>query len=570
MKNKIFLLILLSFFGLVACKKALKEVPLDFYSPENAYTNKAQFQSALAHIYLNIRGNFYASADAVSNYDMLGMDVDLADNRGGAVTYLPYFNWNTLNADNGFASKWWANLYSMIAQANTIIDRADQPTAVWTSTAEKNAIVGEAKFIRAFCYRFLANMYGGVPLVITETKTPKFNYTRSTQDSVYQQCKSDLQFAVQWMPRINGQVGGRAPREAAFHLLSEINISLKDYQAAINAADSVIKGPNNSLMTARFGAFKNFTFSGPTYRGTAKPYGDVYFDLFQDGNFNWSQGNKEAIWNIEQDPNIIGGDNTDVNSSGGLFVMERWWGPAPWNLKDKNGVSNFLMDTLMGRPVGYLTATNYADSVIWRYKGDWDKDIRNSQFNIQRTWYYTNPASVFYGQAITAANIGTPTTFKVLCAPQWKKVVSAVHYRKFQDATSKQWHDNGRTYKDWYIMRLSETYLLRAEANLLKGDLGSAANDINAVRTRANATPVTAGEVTLDLILDERARELYQEEFRLNTLMRMGKLMEYLNKYNGFVKSNGYTIDQRINKMPIPNSVIQANTGAVMAQNPGY
>nr|WP_280740057.1 RagB/SusD family nutrient uptake outer membrane protein [Pedobacter borealis] len=111
---------------------------------------------------------------------------------------------------------------------------------------------------------------------------------------------------------------------------------------------------------------------------------------------------------------------------------------------------------------------------------------------------------------------------------------------------------------------------MRAEANLLKGDLDSAANDINAVRGRANATPVTAGEVTLDLILDERARELYQEEFRLNTLMRMGKLMEYLNKYNGFVKSNGYTINQRVNKMPIPNSVIQANTGAVMTQNPGY
>lgn len=570
MKNKIYLLIFLSCFGLMACKKALTEVPLDFYSPENAYTNKAQFQSALAHLYLNIRTNFYASSDAVSNYDLLGMDVDLADNRGGGVTYLPYFNWNTLNADNGFANKWWINLYSLVSQANTIIDRADQPTATWTSTTEKNAIIGEAKFIRAFAYRLLANMYGGVPLVVNETKSPKFNYTRSTQDSVYLQCKNDLQFAVQWMPRINAQVGGRAPREAAFHLLSEVNISLKDYQAAINAADSVIKGPNNSLMTARFGTYKNFTFSGPTYSGAAKPYGDVYFDLFQDGNFNWSQGNREAIWNIEQDPNILGGDNADVNSSGGLFVMERWWGPAPWNLKDKNGVSNFLMDTLMGRPVAYLTATKYADSLIWKYKNDWNNDIRNSAFNIQRTWYYTNPASAFYGQPITETNIGTPTTFKVLCAPQWKKVVTAVHYRKFQDATSKQWHDNGRTYKDWYIMRLAETYLLRAEANLLKGDLASAASDINVIRTRAKATPVTAGDVTLDLILDERARELYQEEFRLNTLMRMGKLVEYLNKYNGFVKSGGFTIDAHLNKMPIPNAVIQANTGAKMTQNPGY
>ena len=119
-------------------------------------------------------------------------------------------------------------------------------------------------------------------------------------------------------------------------------------------------------------------------------------------------------------------------------------------------------------------------------------------------------------------------------------------------------------------MRLAETYLLRAEANFLKGDLGSAAADINVIRARANATPVGAGDVNLDLILDERARELYQEEFRLSTLMRMGKLAEYLNKYNGFVKSNGYTIGSHVNKMPIPNAVIQANTGAVMVQNPGY
>jgi len=570
MKNKLAIFILFCALGFTGCKQSLTEVPLDFNSPENSYTNKAQFQSALAHIYLNIRTNFYAGTDAYSNYDMLGIDVDFADYRNNTTAYIGHFNWNTLNADNGFSSKWWGNLYNMIAKANTIIDRADQPAAVWASQAEKNAIVGEAKFLRAFCYRFLANIWGDVPLVLNETKVPKFDYERSAQDLVYKQCKSDLEFAVQWMPQINTQQGGRAPREAAFHLLAEINISLKDYQGAIAAADAVIKGPNNNLMTSRFGAFKNFTFSGYTYKGAAKPFGDVYFDLFQDGNFNWSQGNREAIWNIEQDPNILGGNNTDVNASGGFFVMERWWGPNAFNAKDKNGVVNFLQDTLMGRPVGSLIPTKYIETLIWEYKGDWNNDIRNSPNNIQRTWYWTNPASQFYGQAITKENIGTPATFEILCSPQFKKVVSAVHYHKFQDATSKQWHDNGRTYKDWYIMRLAETYLLRAEANFLKGDLASAATDINAVRNRAKATPVTAGDVTLDLILDERARELYQEEFRLNTLMRTGKLVEYLNKYNGFMKTNGYTAGVHLNKMPIPNSVIQANTGAKMTQNPGY
>ncbi|MNT81556.1 SusD family protein [compost metagenome] len=105
---------------------------------------------------------------------------------------------------------------------------------------------------------------------------------------------------------------------------------------------------------------------------------------------------------------------------------------------------------------------------------------------------------------------------------------------------------------------------------MLKGDLASAANDINMVRGRSQATPVVAGDVNMDLILDERARELYGEEFRLNTLMRTGKLVEYLNKYNGYLIDNGLTAPDYVSKLPIPRREIEANTGAVMSQNPGY
>ena len=132
------------------------------------------------------------------------------------------------------------------------------PRLKWTSENEKNAIVAEAKFLRAFAYKFLANMWGGVPLVLNETKTPTFDYVRATQDEVYKQCKADLEFAVQYMPTIDQLKGGRAPREAAYHLLSEINICLKDYTGAIAAATAVITNGRNSLMTARFGVAKNF------------------------------------------------------------------------------------------------------------------------------------------------------------------------------------------------------------------------------------------------------------------------------------------------------------------------
>jgi len=556
-----------------SCKKDLSEVPLDFYTPENSFNNKAQFESALAGIYLAIRTDMYASTDAASNYDMLGMDVDLANVESNASAQkTQYFNWITMNADNGFASKWWGRLYRWVSMANTIIDRADGPQAKWASENEKKAIVGEAKFLRAFAYKFLANMWGGVPLVLTESKTPKFDYVKATQDEVYRQCKADLEFAVQYMPTIDQLKGGRAPREAAYHLLSEINICLKDYTAAIAAANAVITNGKNGLMTSRFGVAKTFTFSGYDYQGPASAWGDVYWDLFQEGNFNFKEGNKEAIWNISQDPTIKGGDNIDVHQQGGFFVFDRWWGPIPWQAKDVSGKSNWLMDTLTGRPVATLIVSAYADSLIWKYKNDFNRDMRNSEYNIQRNYYMTNPASAIYGQVMTKTNVDatTLTLWEPRMTPHFKKFVRAVPKGLTKDGTSNRPNDNGRTWKDWYIMRLAETYLLRAEANMLKGDLTAAAADINIVRSRANATAVLAGDVTMDVILDERARELYGEEFRLSTLMRTGKLIEYLNKYNGYLIANRLEAPSKVSKLPIPRREIEANTGAKLEQNPGY
>jgi hypothetical protein len=155
-------------------------------------------------------------------------------------------------------------------------------------------------------------------------------------------------------------------------------------------------------------------------------------------------------------------------------------------------------------------------------------------------------------------------------SPHYKKFVRAVPKGLSTDATSGRKNDNGRNWKDWYIMRLAETYLLRAEANMLKGDKVAAAADINVVRNRAQATPVVASDVDMDVILDERARELYGEEFRLSTLMRTGKLVEYLNKYNGYLKDNNLVAPNRVSKLPIPRTQIEANTGAKLEQNPGY
>ncbi|MFC4222239.1 RagB/SusD family nutrient uptake outer membrane protein [Flagellimonas marina] len=568
--------LLMVFFMSVACSEDefLKEEPKDFFSPSNAFVSEEGFISALANIYLDNRDFYYSPGDNIANFALLGIDADLTWVRQDAagVYTNDYFQWNTFNADADFAAKWYGIFYLQIFKANTIIGRIDDIS--WESEEDRNAIEAEARFLRAYYYRFLANMWGGVPLVLEETTQPKFDYVRDTRENVYLQCKQDLEYAVQHMYTVDQVPAGRAPRAAAYHILSEVNIQLGDYQGAIDAASAVIDDGNFALMMDRFGLFSDFEWRGYDYTGPPEPWGDVYWDMFRKGNFNRSSGNTETIWNVQYEFDVVGG--VTEGRTEGNFTLERWLGGRVyWNggfAQDLNGLRNVYKDTLMGRSVGLGGATDYLENQVWNFKGDFNNDIRNSKYNIQRTYYWNNPESEFFGMPLSEDTYD-PTLLERfrggrMSQPSFKKNVEVLHEPyKLQDGEN---NSDGRIFKDWYIIRLAETYLLRAEAYLRNGNNDLAAADINAIRNRAQATPVTAGEVDLDLILDERARELHFEEYRLNTLLRTGKLAEYLRKYHSATLEYGYTIDDRVNLMPIPNSEIQANKDAALEQNPGY
>lgn len=532
----------------------LEEKPLDFLAPENSYETETDFNNAMGRLH-NLTYSIVTNVDA-ERTKILFYPSDIMHNGEGASNGLNQLE-NKMFPTYGDIQWLWRNFYRLIFDANAIIDRVDNPEIVFSSDASRNAIKGEALFFRAFAYRNLASLWGGVPLVLEEVTTPKRDFVRNTRQEVWEQCIADLEFAAKNCKEITDIADGRISNAAAYHLLSEIYINAGNYPKAIEAATTVIDNPRFGLMKERFG------------KRRTDP-GDVYWDLFRRDNQNHNAaGNTEAIWVRQYEHGVVGGGS----SSRWAVQGQTWYSMLIGN----DGKNLFVIPVTAnygGRGVGIQVLTDYMNNRIW--ESDFDNDIRNSEHNIYRDIKANNPESAYYGQYIVAS--GAFTEFDNAMNRWWTQIYTKItpigsEFPPEQYVSGSPSEDGAiqnqtqNSYTDSYLFRLSETYLLRAEAHLLNGDPTKAADDINEVRGRVNANPVAAGNVTLDYILDERARELVYEEFRVITLMRMGKLVERVKEYNPYTKDY---IDNHHNLWPIPQNEIENNIGAVLEQNPGY
>ena len=274
--------------------------------------------------------------------------------------------------------------------------------------------------------------------------------------------------------------------------------------------------------------------------------GDPFSDMFIYGNQRRYQGNKEAIWVMEQEnPTSIPGGITNNPQ------QRRNWGAAYYQINSPDDKPMIITDSLGGRGIGRMRLTDWV--VYGLYETN---DMRNSQYNLKRKYYYNNPASTYYGQQIPY--VGSDTIFKI--APNTTKWYQFDPKDEFGFAMIK----------DFILMRLGETYLLQAEAQFRQGKLTEAANSINVIRARANGTSVTAAQINLDFILDERARELLAEENRRMTLMRTGTLVTRTQRYNTQIINPVVGISAKNLLLPIPKSEIDLNKDALLEQNQGY
>lgn len=599
--NNRMLIITISLFCLVftACSDDwLKPKPLSFYAPENALVDADGMRAALATCEKNLRDEYYGDGPAIITeciFSEIAVEgttqkTTVAQDLNSVIT--PDKNLNSPNANR--IGWYWVSGYDDIRYANTVISRIND--AIYSSDKERNEILGTAYFFRSNVYYRLINQFGDVPFLNGEITEAKLDFYTTKREIILDKIRKDMEFAVNWVPE---QVDrGKVSRAACLHLLTKIYLSSGMFDEAIESATKIIEDPMYSLMTERFGVDKN------------DPSRNVIWDLHRPEN-------KALPENTETILLVLDRYQVQGNASDGMRIMRNcvpYYGNTTEPIKTPDGVAGVTdqKDTqgkveislvkTYGRGIGRCRLTSYSTKRIW----DDSNDLRHTKGNWvnMEDLVYNKPSlkgkNEYYGKPLQLYG----EKGEILCEDTIRSWYGWPHYKIFvPDPQRAEQPDGGHS--DWYIFRLAETYLLRAEAYVWKGDavsLQKAADDVNAVRNRAGAGDYTAADMNIGTILDERARELYYEEPRKTELTRISyifaqtgipsytgkvynmdnfsqdnffydRIMETTDFYNKGVKTVSnvtYTMSPYHVLWPIPADAINSNTKGHINQNIGY
>lgn len=583
----------LSVAGLVTtagCDKGwLEPKPQSFFTPENAFNDAAGMRAGLVACARNARIEYYGDNPPILT-EMLFSEVSvegITDKSGPAQDLnLLITPDNTAfdDADHSKIGYYWREGYRGIKYANSVITFIDNPK--WNSQEERNAILGSAYFHRALRYYRLANQFGDIPVPLKEYNYPKLDFQTVKREVVLKKIKEDLEFAEKWVSdNVNR---GEVTKGAVRHLLTKVYLALGMFDEAIAMSTTLINSGTYSLMRNPFGATKK----------------NVIWDLHRPENKSLGE-NKEGLF-------MIIDRFGDGQFDGGIRIMRQavpYWGTYITTPIGRKGTADgvaanieYVQSNFIGRGIGRCRPTPYSQYEIWddandlrHAKGNWMnmEDMVYNDPDLKKT-----PADTSYMKNLRLRH---PVSGALLCSDTIRSWFGWPHYKIFIPDAENSPMQGGHT--DWYMFRLAETYLLRAEAYFWKGELANALADINQVRTRAQCAAYTdASKVNMDMILDERARELFFEEPRKTELTRIsflfaktGKVAENGKSYKldnfpddnyfydriiannvfyrtGIVTNHGdkYTISPYHVLWPVPSSAIQANSSARLNQNKGY
>lgn len=582
------LVFLLVVFSVISCNEDfLAPDELSFFTPGNALNTADGMQALLSQAMANLRSEFYGDgAPMITENIFSEVAVEGTTDKSGPaqdlnLLILPDANLNSSNTNR--IGWFWTQWYEGIKFANTVISRIDD--AEYSSDEERNEILGAAYFHRAYRYYRLTQQFGDVPALMEEISSPRLDFASTTRKTILEKMKSDLEQAAGWVPQESNR--GEVNKGAVYHLLTKINLALTDFDDAIASANQVINGGTYALMTERFGSTKD------------DPEKNVIWDLHRPENKSIPE-NTEAILNVIS---RLGFEGAGSTTSLMRQAVPLWWRfintPDGANGMSDNPNAEIPHVLTYGRGIGRNRGVPYSTKYIWKDENDlrhkypnWIRmeDITYNAPSLKAAGnpFYNKPLQLF-------TDDGT-----ILCSDTIRNWYDFPHYKLFIPDPEAFKPSGGHS--DWYVFRLAETYLLRAEAHFWKGDLASAAEDINQVRRRAGAGDMAATDVNIGTILDERARELYYEEPRNTELTRIAfilaetgrpayngksysldnfhqdnfwydRIMETTDFYNQGVRTihgDEYTMSPYHALYPVPASAINANTQGRINQNLGY
>jgi hypothetical protein len=252
---KVAIFILVIAFSIGGCKKFVDvAAPPTSVNQGNVYASDATAISVLTGIYTNMNMNGYPFTGNESISVFSGLSADELTLYGGVTVanFIAYYQ-NALvgNSLNGAGSEYWSPTYNYIFDCNAAIEGLNASTAL--TPAVKQQLLGEAKFMRAFFYFYLVNLFGQVPLVTGTNAQVNAQLGQATQAQVYQQIVADLTDAKGLLS--DGYVGldaisstterVRPNKWAATALLARAYLYTEKWDSATAMATSVI---NNSAL----------------------------------------------------------------------------------------------------------------------------------------------------------------------------------------------------------------------------------------------------------------------------------------------------------------------------------
>jgi starch-binding outer membrane protein, SusD/RagB family len=501
-----------------------------------------------------------------------------ADGKSQGVVMSQY----TFTADESIIKNFYANCFKGIQLANSVI-------AYGESTAESSVraqYIDEARFLRAWYYFQLVQQFGPVALNTEMFDYAEMNHQRTSLTDVYKFIIDEFTYLVSddsnLLERSDSGTGRANKQAAAFYLaktyLTRGWLDGSDYEAQ----EETIAQTSDFENAAKY-ALQAINSEIPSISI------ETAFDVE-------NEENNEIFWSIQFSSASVENPVSDGSYQQAQFGSYLGGSEKPRNKAiDGSFAPSLRLQQLYTRGDARLEQTfmlefheAYFDyysaptssSILYYYAPTWatDEDIA--------TWKANDPYGIKKNTIVSktiadggiAPSNGAPATYKDRRSQDY----GVACIKKFDDYSDASISNRSTTCSmhDVVVARLGEAYLIAAEAYLKMGKTGEAAQMINNLRKRpgtiregyATQMAVSASDININFILDERARELAGEYVRWTDLKRTHKLVEYATQYNedGILESAMKGPDGKYKTLrPIPQAAIDLNQADV-EQNPGY